>query len=635
MAYDYGSINLGIKNPFVIAGSLRAGAGFVTAVLGLIALFQVPGTVATNSVLGWTTAIAGFILLGWGLALVARGVFQTMRFFVGRSVPASLAPNQAEINASSTGTNKADINYTPDQLEQMLMARKNLTFAEPVGWLARGIHSLIPRLTFIPAPYRNLMQRMAAIVVVLLVSLVCLSIVTFLTTSGLLAHGELIIPLFMLALIVVLGYTLQRHSRGIARRLKHLEDIGSRQLSLLIAASVVVPVAFSVALSRMISRGADHAVANSEFMRAWGGFPTVGLLLFLIVGASVVCALCVLVITYRIRLANPETRVSEYRDNWQENIHPRDLFVATETLIMAERRHKEVPNRQYIHEPLNLQEQTESKGSFDGRLMQETQPEYRPLQWSQMACNLRLGITVFAQLLLLAMPVFVFFLPGMINDIVSTSSGMGASNGDVISEAIMSGQFAAQVQTLVVSGFVAFVMLCFGRILNNACQLMWAEMTFESLMLYVKADGTFTESRLSTGQSIYDSTRSENTVVRSSITPWILVSRVVSSTIAAAGVRNLEFPRMVLTMNADDAELNAILNDYRQFLDQRESLASVTSAADAESLSNFHSVNVQSRADYRSQGQSTSVLNHTEDDEASKAAGAIRDETEKNQERDN
>ncbi len=80
-----------------------------------------------------------------------------------------------------------------------------------------------------------------------------------------------------------------------------------------------------------------------------------------------------------------------------------------------------------------------------------------------------------------------------------------------------------------------------------------SEIEFESDLIVFQATGTFSESRLATGMSIYDSTRSENTIVRSSLTPWLIVSRLHTSTLTVSGSANLEQPRLILGMseNAD------------------------------------------------------------------------------------
>lgn len=85
------------------------------------------------------------------------------------------------------------------------------------------------------------------------------------------------------------------------------------------------------------------------------------------------------------------------------------------------------------------------------------------------------------------------------------------------------------IDLLVVAGHLIFLGLLsnvFARILSNAAHLFYAEIRFESLPVFFRCEGTFSESKISTGTGIHDSTRSENTLVRSSITLWIIVSQV-------------------------------------------------------------------------------------------------------------
>ena len=143
-------------------------------------------------------------------------------------------------------------------------------------------------------------------------------------------------------------------------------------------------------------------------------------------------------------------------------------------------------------------------------------------------------------------------------------------------------------------------------------------MQFESLLVYFKCEGTFNESKLSTGMSIYDSTRSENTVVRSSITPWVVVSRLTTSIFAATGIRNLEYPRHIMSLNKDDRELSSIKEDVISFLNDRESIASITNERDLGNASQMHQLNQQTR--------STSEPYAIENTEAEEAAGYLRNE---------
>jgi hypothetical protein len=130
----------------------------------------------------------------------------------------------------------------------------------------------------------------------------------------------------------------------------------------------------------------------------------------------------------------------------------------------------------------------------------------------------------------------------------------------------------------------------------HTATLYVSEIEFESDLIVFQATGTFAESRLATGMSIYDSTRSENTIVRSSLTPWLLVSKIHSSTLAVSGSDNLEQPRLVLGMNPDDDLCRDLVSDARAFLRDRQIMATVASESDLQAASNIYQMNERTRA---------------------------------------
>jgi hypothetical protein len=96
--------------------------------------------------------------------------------------------------------------------------------------------------------------------------------------------------------------------------------------------------------------------------------------------------------------------------------------------------------------------------------------------------------------------------------------------------------------------------------------------------------------------SIYDSTRSENTVVRSSLTPWLLVSRLRSSTLTVSGSANLEQPRLIIGMEENATLTQDLIADTRAFLANRQVMAGVASEADLEAAANIYKMNERTRA---------------------------------------
>jgi hypothetical protein len=144
--------------------------------------------------------------------------------------------------------------------------------------------------------------------------------------------------------------------------------------------------------------------------------------------------------------------------------------------------------------------------------------------------------------------------------------------------------------------FSWFICHSFGRLLENYSHTFWAELNFNSLLVYLKCEGTYTESKLTTGKGIYDSTASENYVMRSSLTPWIISSRIMSSTFADSGAKNVEHPRHILEMQENPQEMQAILDDIKSFLSDRETIASIKNEQDLSNTEQIYQINQQSRA---------------------------------------
>jgi hypothetical protein len=165
MAYDFGSQTLGINNPFKKEGLLKAVAGVLVALLGVFTLIQVASELKADKVVGWAYVIIGLYLLVSGIRHTSVGFIQLFRYFVGRSVPTSLAENKSPSEQESAKYERNALQYDAKTLYSMMMGRKNTTFTEPVGFLGRFVHSIFPKLTFLPHPLRMMAQEIAGMVI--------------------------------------------------------------------------------------------------------------------------------------------------------------------------------------------------------------------------------------------------------------------------------------------------------------------------------------------------------------------------------------------------------------------------------------------------------------------------------------
>ncbi|MDX1536951.1 hypothetical protein [Arsukibacterium sp.] len=596
MAYDYGSESLGIRNPFKAEGLLRAVRGLIVSLLGIYPLLQVVSLVQQDKTLAWIYAGVGFLLLAGGLKALGSGIAQMMRFFVGRSVPTSLAPNFSKSERETAKLEQP--HYKSIDLEEMLMGRKNKTFVEPEGFISRMVHTLVPKLIFLPYPLRNLAQRFAGALIATAVALVAYALTAFVCLTGLAGEtGDILLPFFSFVLVVYLILSWRSASTVYRKAEKTIETQGKLKLAKIMAFAILAPVLLGLAINFLLQQRDVQNLVSELASAELQSFAVVPQLLLVLVFTAISGILVFLLLKQRTAKVQAQTKVSEYRANWQENIHPRELFVNIDNIVMANRRYMEIPNRVYRELTPNLNEQSESKGDFNGEVMIETQPAYAPLQHTTAFKQLRLWATIAGQLLLLVGPVILFYLLAEAQTVLALIREFAAlaRPGDAVMQSFVVNLFN-ESQFILSLIFSWLICHSFGRLLENYSHTFWAELNFDSLLVYLKCEGTYTQSKLTTGKGIYDSTSSENYVMRSSLTPWIISSRIMSSTFADSGAKNVEHPRHILEMQDNPQEMQAIIDDIQSFLSARETIANVKNAQDLSNTEQIYQINQQSRA---------------------------------------
>ncbi|MFT6270955.1 MAG: hypothetical protein ACJAVV_003794 [Alphaproteobacteria bacterium] len=618
MAYDFGSQTLGIKNPFKTEGRLKTVTGALLIIAGVLPLLSVAELLENEPVFAYTNAVLGFVLLAAGSRHLGVGLFQLFRYFVGRSVPTSLAYNKSRSERETALAEKKAVLYSDEKLHSMLMGRKNTTFVEPEGWVARLIHSVFPNLIFLPYPLRHVAQELGVMFLNFGTALISFLIVYFVVSTGLagVIAKETAIPILSILLLLYLVFSWRRSANSISSHSSLAASSKSLSFGVLIGLSIIVPVFSGFALDKISGwTAADIAAFTGEvnLFSAWGN-------LGLLFGAIVLVAVAVApALIARSKNVTPSTDVSEFRENLQESVHPNEIFINIENIVLANRRYKEIPNRIYREFDPQLIEQAEGKGNFNGELLVETQPELAKQEMIGVKITLKILITIMAQLFVLVSYAFfailVYDFANLVSHFMTAGFGLGTR-----SEAAA---FFALFNPLLFSFIAWLTFQAAGRLLNNSSSLFWGELQFSSLLMYMKTDGTYTESKISTGMSIHDSTRSENVVVRSSITPWVITSRLLTSIFATSGSSNLESPRFIMGMLKNDEELANIINEIKTFLKGREAIASITNEADLNNASTIHQINQQSRALPESD-QSTARLT-TKDEQA---AGFLRNNEE-------
>ena len=561
MPFEYGSQQVDIPNPFRFEGIAYTVRAAVLILLGLIALLQVRTLVGEGQrAFGIAVMLGGIALLGFGVFAAYRGLYKVFRFYVGRGQPADLAATvaaeQTVMPGSRTGgsTGYSGI-YQSVELANMLLGRKNPTFREPEGWLPRLLHSLVANLIFLPYALRNDAGSRFAAAAHSVVILGLLGLAWFSGMTGLVPMAGT--PVMAWLVTVVTGLLLAiwlrealRYSRGNRSAMLKFSPLA---LVFWAAAAILAPFA-------LVTLNGAQPLPNVPFS------PYPWFVLTLLVGVAA-AAYSVYLAIRRAPKTPPPTNVTEYREHWQESVHPMDIFRAIE-ITLAKHRFQEIPNRVYLNDvPQLVAQGSANKGEFEGRTVQEIQPQ--PVADRRGDGLLRIGITV-GQVLLLAAGVAMFAVLMQLTTI----------------------SMAGLMQTLL----GALIIWTAGKLIAQTSSLYVSEIEFESDLIVFQATGTFSESRLATGMSIYDSTRSENTIVRSSLTPWLIVSRIHSSTLAVSGSANLEQPRLILGMNDSAVLTRDLVADARAFLKDRQIMASVGSESDLQAAANIYQMNERTRS---------------------------------------
>jgi hypothetical protein len=619
MAYDFGSQTLGIKNPFKKEGVFKAIAGLIVLMLGVITLLQVAGALKEDKVVGWAYAIIGFYLLISGARHTGIGFVQLFRYFVGRSVPTSLAFNLSRSEQDTAQFERGALLYDAKSLHSMMMGRKNTTFIEPTGFLGRFVHSIFPKLTFLPYPLRKLAQEIAGVVINFITGIVSFLIVFFVVTTGLAGETAQLfaLPIMGILLLLYLVISWSSAARAINNNSETiLKSAGGASFGGILALSILVPVIAGVYLDELVSISEKTKTVFAEASGLFSAWANLGILA--IATAAVLGSVLPLLFARMARSA-PQTEVSEYRDNMQESVHPNEVFINIENIVLANRRYKEMPNRVYREFDPKLNEQSDGKGSFNGELLIETQPALAEEDNSNRQDNKKTLLSVAAQVAYVISGIAFYFLGQNVIESIGALESLQASKTEetltVLLQAISAALFT----------FFAWLTLkSASKILDAASHLFWGELHFTSLLMYLKTEGTYTESKLSTGMSIHDSTRSENTVVRSSITPWVITSRIKTSIFATSGAKNLEQPRFIMSMTKNEQELQAIVDEIKGFLREREAIAAITNERDLSNASQIHQINQQSRA-FDGNGNIDERLDVKADE---KAAGFLRNNEE-------
>ncbi|MGC8120250.1 hypothetical protein [Marinobacter sp. VGCF2001] len=582
MAFEYGAQKLNIRNPFRFEGLIRSIRGLLVLAIGVYLLLQIQPLLGSDKARAWLNLFIGGLFVIGGLKALGGGLFQVMRFFVGRAAPASLARNVAREAVNE----REPTLYDSKTLHNMLMSKSNPTFVEPVGWFARAVHSVFPNLIVTPWPIRNMAQNLAmkltksfvAIAAFLVASLVV--IMVFSGTEGAEVGSTVISLILQATLLVYLGLLWVKLGNPLSRQnMTVLGNTTSKGLALVIIGSIALPILIAqgwIGLWSEMRPGARQDLANLMPLLE-PVFQTGTLLTLTLICALATAAIAVVLIKARIRLVSIATSSSEMNNSWRFDLHPRQIFTTLRDLVLMQKRQQELPNRVYLDKNDTGDANRENE-QFNGDLLAEIQPvveekaEPASLRWA------RAGGTVLAQVLLLAGALMLWFGADRIMDHVAMMDQIRASQMGMEQAFTLLFIPAGTTAALILS---SLLLLGFGRTLARICHLFWAEIFFKSNIFDLHCEGTVMRATHYRGADRH-SASSEQDVFSFDATYFALATEAVSSTFAVSGQHNLEQPRYLLSLSPCDGFINSVVGDLEDQFRRRDDEIKSEKQADRE-----------------------------------------------------
>lgn len=554
MSYQYGSDVPEIKNPLKQEGLIYLISGSLILVIGIISFLSLKGDILGDGLsAGWSNLLVCILLLIGGMTYITKGLFKIFRFYVGRGVPSSLCRNMTQSEKHESEPD--DVSYQAGHLNQMIMKKKNITFREPITLFDRMAYSLFPKFIFLPYAMRNYLH---ILVTNTGYSLIALLIYFMAITSGSMGLTQLNENNFSnwmgIGLCIYLFALWLLNPPSVGNSNKSFLNLGKRSsVFWVIAFLVFVPTIVEILLRYGIE------IPEAPFN------PTVHIVILFIL-IPIILTVSLLISKIRSEHNDPLTEISEFREHWQENVRPKNFFRSLD-MVLNNLRFKDFPNRIYreLSPDLNM-EGSMDKGSFKGDTIQETQPKADQDIHTDFYKICRLFISALGHIFVILAALLLFQMNQKLSGQLSFS--------EIFSSLYFPG-----------------LLWIFGIAAISAAHLHWGELKFNSYLIQFQGDGTFTESKISAGMAITDPVPSENTDVRTSFSPWLHVTQIMTSTQVKKGPGNLSGPRYIMSMHKADPMLIHLVKEIKLILENKETIGKSVSKKDIESIQTLFEFN--------------------------------------------
>lgn len=463
-------------------------------------------------------------LLSGGLWLAARAASR-LRFFFGRGRPHSLAPELA--NSAYGSSREADV------LKETIR-QGALTYPEPSGALEGLLYDRVPHLITAPRALQDQARthffNLAALVATL---------ISFVFAWGI--FGDEVSRPWVGVMYGFFGafFLLKPVTRH------YQASIGTPRLILLILASVLAPVVIGLLGTKLPSLG-----ALSLHVQVFA----------LLIGAIVIVALAMAATLAQVDVP-PQTRTSSELARVSMQGPPAAVLDELDRL-MQEQWTERVPNRRYSRiEPQTPL--TQKSGSFNGELMEESQPVPRSVMAvpdfgaalsSPMHRWLVVSDLICTTLLCVAAVLIMIF--------ISRFDPLSPLEGNVIS----------LLGTAIIFAMVA------GFGLRNAA-VLWGRFDFTSEITWVEMQGTYQISRIGTGNQLSSQMQTESEIVRvESMSLRVWRTRLESI------VFGKDNARQVTALFSTDVEAKALSAQLLQFAQNQSVIAAPHAVEDQRRL---------------------------------------------------
>jgi hypothetical protein len=526
MAYDYNSQDnrFDFPNPYRIENLFYFCAAGTLIIGGILLLLVARGSLSSGSLLAMSPLVIGVAMLVHGLAMGAKAMSR-LRFFFGRGQPESMAQN---LTPDQVGTTD-DANALKD-----LLRHSSLVFREPTGPLNGVLYSLFPNLIFSPQYVQTVAQRQFQNALAFLITL--LSLVVSLVGTNKESVGWLGLFYFGMALFILL--------KPIEKGAAGESGLGFKGLVGLILLAILGPV--------VIPMFAKGAVAPE-----W--LPSMGQAAIVMMTSVVAIALFFRAVLNQSLKSPPHANMAVVQDTLTMNSHPKQILDELERR-MQDQWVASLPNRRYARRIPEVLLNAQS-GSFDGELLEETQPvpdsELKSMTWKSCFSEPR------------------FQWLGWLN-----SYGIIMMLIAVVSMIVFAEKFFTEqgVNTQIFEfATLGISMWTLGSFCFRAGNVLWGRFDFLSKLIWVEMKGNYQSAQMDYGNQFTDKVKTQKQVINiESMTLRVWIAEIETVTFGK------DARRTILGMRGLKDEAEGLHAHLKSFGQQQSMIVAPTSGVDLQ-----------------------------------------------------